>query len=62
MEINNVKVCPHCNIDMQLKNAPYHQNNEYIGDFEAYVCPSCHRIYYTSKGFSDMGSVLMRKK
>ena len=44
MSINNITVCPHCNLDMELKTAPYEQNNVTLGEFEAYVCPNCGRI------------------
>ncbi len=62
MSVNNIEVCPHCDKKMDLKNAPYKQNGEYIGDFEAYVCPSCGRVYYTDKGYAEMSPFLMRKK
>ena len=62
MSINNITVCPHCNLDMELKSAPYEQKNVTLGEFEAYVCPNCGRVFYTDKGYEGINKFSMKKK
>jgi uncharacterized protein with PIN domain len=47
---------------MELKTAPYEQNNVTIGEFEAYVCPNCGRVFYTDKGYEGINKFSMKKK
>jgi uncharacterized protein with PIN domain len=47
---------------MELKTAPYEQNNVTIGEFEAYVCPNCGRVFYTDKGYEEINKFSMKKK
>ena len=32
MSVNNITVCPHCNLDMELKMAPYEKDGIAIPD------------------------------
>ncbi|MEM0139607.1 MAG: hypothetical protein QXZ44_03230 [Ferroplasma sp.] len=60
--MNNIKVCPHCELEMELKEAPYMEGDKKIGDFEAYVCPNCGRVFYTSNGYAELNKFIMKKK
>lgn len=62
MTVNNIEICPHCNIKMDLKDAPYDDNGKIIGNFEAYVCPSCNRVFYTDNGYKELTKHIMKKK
>ena len=41
---------------------PYEQNNVTLGEFEAYVCPNCGRVFYTDKGYEEINKFSMKKK
>ena len=62
MSINNITVCPHCNLDMELKMAPFEREGVIIGNFEAYVCPNCGRVFYTDNGYNELNKFTMKKK
>ena len=62
MSVNNITVCPHCNLDMELKMAPYEKDGVTVGNFEAYVCPNCGRVFYTDKGYEELNKFTMKKK
>lgn len=62
MSVNNVTVCPHCNLDMELKMAPYSIGETKVGEFEAYVCPNCGRAFYTDNGYSEINKFTMKRK
>ena len=62
MSINNITVCPHCNLDMELKMAPFERDGVTIGNFEAYVCPNCGRVFYTDNGYNELHKFTMKKK
>jgi uncharacterized protein with PIN domain len=62
MSINNITVCPHCNLDMELKMAPFERDGAIIGNFEAYVCPNCGRVFYTDNGYNELNKFTMKKK
>ena len=62
MSINNITVCPHCNLNMELKMAPFERDRVAIGNFEAYVCPNCGRIFYTDNGYNELNKFTMKKK
>ncbi len=62
MSINNITVCPHCNLDMELKMAPFERDGATIGNFEAYVCSNCGRVFYTDNGYNELNKFTMKKK
>ncbi len=62
MTINNITVCPHCNLNMELKMAPFERDGVAIGNFEAYVCPNCGRVFYTDNGYNELNKFTMKKK
>ena len=62
MSINNITVCPHCNLDMELRMAPFERDGIIIGNFEAYVCPNCGRVFYTDNGYNELNKFTMKKK
>ncbi|MEM3845819.1 MAG: hypothetical protein QXU98_08970 [Candidatus Parvarchaeota archaeon] len=50
----NVNVCPNCSSIMEKKLAPFKYHGMYIGMFDAYVCPVCHRTYFTEKAYKEI--------
>ena len=62
MSINNITVCRHCNLDMELKMAPFEMDGVTIGNFEAYVCPNCGRVFYSDNGYNELNKFTMKKK
>ena len=62
MSVNNITVCPHCNLNMELKMAPFERDGVIIGNFEAYVCPNCGRAFYTDNGYQELNKFTMKKK
>lgn len=39
---------------MELKKAPFQLHGKFMGTFEAYVCPNCHRKFFTQKAFEEI--------
>ena len=62
MSVNNITVCPHCNLNMELKMAPFERDGIALGSFEAYVCPNCGRAFYTDNGYQELNKFTMKKK
>ncbi|MEM3861588.1 MAG: hypothetical protein QW203_03785 [Thermoplasmatales archaeon] len=58
MSKKDVNVCPHCSARMEKKLAPLKYHGMYIGRFDAYVCPRCHRTYFTEKAYHEATNIL----
>ncbi|AAT43519.1 DUF7479 domain-containing protein [Picrophilus oshimae] len=58
----DVKVCPHCNINMELKNAPFIYKGTSLGDYEAYVCPNCGRAFFTEESYKTITKYIVKRK
>ncbi len=57
MVSGNVDECPYCHSEMRRGLAPFHFHGSYIGQFEAYICNFCHRVFFTERAYHEIMEV-----